>query len=90
LTKFRKRIHNAPDNVTPTAGRFLPEQAHRWVPRRILSFQHPSPIGHCGQQNPNGFAHSSGKMRCCGVDGDHEIEIGHYRGSVSKIVKIGG
>ena len=85
----RQLARHAPEQFVPVAGRALAEQPQRRVPRRILALLEPAPIRHVLQCDPNRPPQRPGEMRDGGIDGHHQIEIGHDRGRLRKIAQRG-
>ena len=72
----------------PIAGAGLSKKPHRWIPRRIVAVEHPSPIRHMRQQNPRRFSHRAGEMRDRRIDGDDQIQITDERGTIVEIAQV--
>jgi hypothetical protein len=55
----------------PIAGKALPEQPQRRVPRAVLPLEQPTPVGPRAQQDPGRLPEGACEVRHCGVDCDH-------------------
>src|SRR4051812_35405334 len=73
-------VANPRNHGLPVTRLWLAKQTHRWIPRRILAINHPSPVARHGEQGPHRHPERARQMGGKAVDGDHEIECAHDGG----------
>ena len=77
------------DDVVPIAQSRLAEQAHARIPGRVLTLQHPAPIGiGFRQEQPHGLTERAGYMRHRGVHGHDQVQVGDEGGRVGEVLQL--
>ena len=75
------------DGRQPITGFCLPEQPHHArIPRRVSTLLKPAPVDtHGRQQYPAGLVQCPRKMGDCGVDANHQVQLGHDGCAIGKV-----
>jgi hypothetical protein len=79
---------DAGEDVIPIAELALAKQPQRRVPRAVLAFGEPAPVGRERHHHPARPAERAGEMHDRGVDRDHQVEMRQRRRGVGEGLQV--
>src|SRR5262245_8147262 len=87
---IKKRSQFPPDrreHRVPIVPLRLPEQAHRRIPRAVVTIEHPAPVRHMPESKPRRSTERPRQMCDRRVGGDDQVEALHRGGGVDEGVR---